>query len=32
MAKPKVLLLCGGQSEEHAVSLASARSVVAAAV
>ena len=31
MAKPKVLLLCGGQSEEHEVSLASARSVVAAA-
>ncbi len=31
MAKPRVLLLCGGQSEEHEVSLASARSVVAAA-
>ena len=31
MPKPKVLLLCGGQSEEHDVSLASARSVVAAA-
>ena len=31
MAKPKVLLLCGGQSEEHEVSLASAKSVVAAA-
>ncbi len=29
--KPRVLLLCGGQSEEHEVSLASARSVVAAA-
>lgn len=28
---PKVLLLCGGQSEEHEVSLASARSVIAAA-
>ncbi len=31
MSNPKVLLLCGGQSEEHEVSLASARSVVAAA-
>ena len=31
MTKPRVLLLCGGQSEEHEVSLASARSVVAAA-
>ena len=31
MAKPRVLLLCGGKSEEHEVSLASARSVVAAA-
>ena len=31
MAKPRVLLLCGGQSEEHEVSLASARSVVEAA-
>ena len=31
MSKPRVLLLCGGQSEEHEVSLASARSVVAAA-
>lgn len=31
MTKPRLLLLCGGQSEEHEVSLASARSVVAAA-
>ena len=31
MARPRVLLLCGGQSEEHEVSLASARSVLAAA-
>ena len=31
MAKPRVLLLCGGQSEEHEVSLASARSVMKAA-
>ena len=31
MAKPRVLLLCGGQSEEHEVSLASGRSVLAAA-
>jgi D-alanine-D-alanine ligase len=31
MARPRVLLLCGGQSEEHEVSLASARSVMAAA-
>jgi D-alanine-D-alanine ligase len=30
-ARPRVLLLCGGQSEEHEVSLASARSVLAAA-
>lgn len=29
--KPRVLLLCGGQSAEHEVSLASAQSVVAAA-
>ena len=29
--RPRVLLLCGGQSEEHDVSLASARSVVCAA-
>ena len=31
MVRPRVLLLCGGQSEEHEVSLASARSVAAAA-
>ncbi len=31
MPKPRVLLLCGGQSEEHEVSLASARSVLEAA-
>ncbi len=31
MTRPRVLLLCGGQSDEHAVSLASARSVVRAA-
>lgn len=31
MAKPRVLLLCGGQSEEHEVSLSSARSVLKAA-
>ena len=31
MAKPRLLLLCGGQSDEHEVSLASARSVIAAA-
>jgi D-alanine-D-alanine ligase len=31
MAKPRVLLLCGGQSEEHEVSLSSARSVIKAA-
>ncbi|MDQ3397295.1 MAG: D-alanine--D-alanine ligase [Deinococcota bacterium] len=31
MARPRVLLLCGGRSEEHEVSLASARSVLAAA-
>ena len=31
MSNPRVLLLCGGQSEEHEVSLASARSVAAAA-
>lgn len=30
-ASPRVLLLCGGQSEEHDVSLASARSVLEAA-
>lgn len=30
-ARPRVLLLCGGQSDEHEVSLASARSVMAAA-
>jgi D-alanine-D-alanine ligase len=30
-ARPRVLLLCGGQSDEHEVSLASARSVIAAA-
>lgn len=28
--EPRVLLLCGGQSEEHEVSLASARSVISA--
>jgi len=31
IARPRVLLLCGGQSDEHEVSLASARSVMAAA-
>lgn len=31
MTKPRLLLLCGGQSGEHDVSLASARSVIAAA-
>lgn len=31
MTRPRVLLLCGGRSDEHEVSLASARSVVAAA-
>ena len=31
MSKPRVLLLCGGQSEEHEVSLSSARSVIRAA-
>lgn len=31
MTKPRILLLCGGQSEEHDVSLSSARSVIAAA-
>jgi D-alanine-D-alanine ligase len=31
MSNPRVLLLCGGQSEEHEVSLSSARSVIAAA-
>ena len=31
MTRPRVLLLCGGQSDEHEVSLASARSVVRAA-
>jgi len=31
VTRPRVLLLCGGQSEEHEVSLASARSVVGAA-
>ncbi len=31
MPKPRVLLLCGGQSEEHEVSLSSARSVIRAA-
>ncbi len=31
MTRPRVLLLCGGQSDEHEVSLASARSVVNAA-
>jgi D-alanine-D-alanine ligase len=31
MSKPRVLLLCGGQSEEHEVSLSSARSVIKAA-
>ncbi len=31
MKRPRVLLLCGGRSDEHEVSLASARSVVAAA-
>lgn len=31
MSRPRVLLLCGGQSEEHEVSLASARSVLTAA-
>ncbi len=31
MAKTRVLLLCGGQSEEHEVSLSSARSVIKAA-
>ena len=31
MIRPRVLLLCGGRSDEHEVSLASARSVVAAA-
>jgi D-alanine-D-alanine ligase len=31
MTKTKVLLLCGGQSQEHEVSLSSARSVVKAA-
>jgi D-alanine-D-alanine ligase len=31
VSKPSVLLLCGGQSEEHEVSLASARSVMRAA-
>ena len=30
MIRPRVLLLCGGRSEEHEVSLASARSVMAA--
>lgn len=30
MKRPRVLLLCGGQSEEHEVSLASARSILAA--
>ena len=31
MKRPRVLLLCGGQSEEHDVSLSSARSVMRAA-
>jgi len=31
VTRPRVLLLCGGRSDEHEVSLASARSVVAAA-
>jgi D-alanine-D-alanine ligase len=31
MSKTRVLLLCGGQSEEHEVSLSSARSVIQAA-
>jgi len=31
MTRPRVLLLCGGRSDEHEVSLASARSVLAAA-
>jgi D-alanine-D-alanine ligase len=31
MLKTRVLLLCGGQSEEHEVSLSSARSVMKAA-
>ena len=31
MSKPRILLLCGGQSEEHDVSLSSARSVIHAA-
>jgi D-alanine-D-alanine ligase len=31
MSKTRVLLLCGGQSEEHEVSLSSARSVIKAA-
>ena len=31
MTRPHVLLLCGGRSDEHEVSLASARSVMAAA-
>ena len=31
MSRPRVLLLCGGRSDEHDVSLASARSVLAAA-
>ena len=30
MSAPRVLVLCGGESEEHEVSLASARSVLAA--
>ncbi|HEX7003383.1 MAG TPA: D-alanine--D-alanine ligase family protein, partial [Trueperaceae bacterium] len=30
MSKPRVLLLCGGESGEHEVSLSSARSVIAA--
>ncbi len=30
MTRPRVLLLCGGRSDEHEVSLASARSVMAA--
>jgi D-alanine-D-alanine ligase len=30
MSRPRVLLLCGGNSEEHEVSLASARSIVEA--
>lgn len=31
MTRPRVLLLCGGRSDEHEVSLSSARSVLAAA-